>query len=311
MKGDAMLRNQLILAGLLILCLAVGAAADVIVETKVNMDIIGAGKMDVSQTQYVRADRSYDKTTSKMQGGMMGGKEMVNVQIVRLDKGFTYMLEPDKKTYREVSLENMKGTMAAMQKGQAEQEADEEYVWTTEVSKDIGTEKIMDFKCQGSRAKLVGVKKDDPKDTVFVTYEQWVSDNLPGGDDFLAFSDKFAESMGIEAGFLRQMGMNPMLSRYGSQFDEVAEELGDIEGMPLKTVLIVEGTVNPMAEQMGDEEIDEETRQMMEQMGIELPGKKEEGGYHKLVSMTSEVTSIEKKKVDDAQYDIPADYSKK
>jgi len=308
-----MLKSKLMItAGMLVLCLAAASLADVIVETKVDMDIIGAGKMNVNQIQYVRGDRSYDKTTSKMAGGMMGGKEMVNVQIVRLDKGATYLLDPDKKTYRETSMKTMKGTMKSMQKGQAEQTVDDEYEWTTEVSTDIGTEKIMDFKCQGSRVKLTGVKKDDPKDTVFITFEQWISDNLPGGDEFLAFSEKYAESIGIEPGFLNQMSMNPMLSKYGGQFDEVAEQMKDIKGMPLKTVFIVEGTVNPMGEQMGGEEIDEETRQMMKQMGIEIPGtEKPEGGYHKLVSMTSEVSKIEKKKTDDTQYDIPEGYTKK
>ena len=308
------MKAKLILAGILVLGLAMVSLADVVIETKSEMDMVGAGQINLDQVQYIKGDRSYDKSTTHIAGGMMaamgGGKDQVNVQIVRLDKGVGWVLNPEGKSYTEFTFGDMKNTMAQQRERGKQNAPMDEYEWTTDISKDIGTEKIMDFKCKGIRAVSVGVKKDDPKDSVFITNEQWFCDNLPGGEEFTDFSDKLAELMGSGKGFLSQMSLNPMLAKYGDQFEEIANEFNSIEGVPLKTVLVVEGTVNPMEKAMGGKEMDDEAKAMMEKMGISVPGTTPEGGHHNLVSVTSTVTKIEKKPIEDSMYEIPEGYKK-
>ncbi len=307
------MRNGIILTAMMFLCLTSFSAADMIIETKTEMDMIGAGKIDMEQTQYIKGDRSYDENTTKLNdqmAAMAGNKEMKNIQIVRLDKGIGWALNPDAKSYNEFSFEQLKDNMAKAQQQQKSATPMGEYEWTNEIFKDIGTEKIMDFDCKGIRAVSVGVNKNDAKDTVFITNEQWFAKDLPGGSEFTNFSDKMSEAIGNKKGLMNQMSMNPMLAKFGDQFGEIAKEFETLEGIPLKTVLVVEGTINPMAEAMGDKEIDEEARAMMEKMGIAMPDAAPEGGHHNLISLTSTVTKIEENSIDDSKYEIPEGYKK-
>jgi len=123
-----------------------------------------------------------------------------------------------------------------------------------------------------------------------------------------------ATAIGGDKGFLGQMSMNPMLAKFGDQFGEIAKEFEAIDGMPLKTVLIVTATINPMAAAMGGKELDDEARAMMEKMGIAIPESAPEGGHHNLISLTisltSTVTKIEEKSIENSQYEIPEGYKK-
>ncbi len=307
------MKRVLVLTGVMLLCLTSFSVADVIIETTTDMDMIGAGKIGMTQVQYVKGDRSYDESTTKLSekmAAMTGGKEMKNIQIVRLDKGIGWALNPDAKSYTEFSFEQLKANMEMAQKQQKSAAPMGEYEWTNKISKDIGTEKIMSYDCKGIRAISVGVNKNDAKDSIFITNEQWFAKDLPGGSEFTNFSDKMSEVIGGKKGLLNQMSMNPMLAKFGDQFGEIAKEFEALECIPLKTVLVVEGTINPMGEAMEGKEIDEEARAMMEKMGIAMPDAAPEGGHHNLISLTSIVTKIEENSIDDSKYEIPEGYKK-
>ncbi|MCP4706623.1 MAG: hypothetical protein GY865_18645 [candidate division Zixibacteria bacterium] len=308
------MRESIILIGIIVMGMASFSAADVIIETKTDMDMIGAGKVDMSQVQYIKNDRSYDESVTTLSGqmaAMTGGKKVKNVQIVRLDKGIGWTINPDEKSFTEFSFEQMKSNFAqSKQQNQANTPLGE-YDWKTDISKDLKTETILDVDCKGIRAVSVGVNKNDPKDSVFITNEQWFSDEVSGGDEFIDYSEKMAEAVGTGKGFMNQMSMNPMLARFGNQFEEIAKEFEACEGIPLKTVLIVEGTINPMAAAMGDRKLDEETKAMMKKMGMALPDETPEGGRHNFISLTSTITKIEEKSIEDSRYEVPEGYQKK
>ena len=307
------MRNGIILTTMMFLCLASFSAADMVIETKTELDMIGAGKVDMEQTQYIKGDRSYDENTTRLNeqmAAMAGKKDMRNIQIVRLDKGIGWALDPDAKSYNEFSFEQLKANLEMALKQQKSAAPMGEYEWTNEISKDIGTEKIMSYDCKGIRAISVGVNKNDVKDSIFITNEQWFAKDLPGGSEFTNFSDKMSEAVGNKKGLLNQMSMNPMLAKFGDQFGEIAKEFETVEGIPLKTVLVVEGTINPMGAAMEGKEIDEEARAMMEKMGIAMPDAAPEGGHHNLISLTSTVTKIEEHPIDDSKYEIPEGYKK-
>lgn len=306
------MKRIIILTSLMLFCLASFSAADVIIKTKTDMDMIGAGKIKMEQAQYIKGDRSYDESTTILEGKMAemaGSKNMKNIQIVRLDKGVGWSLNPNKKNYTEFSFEQMKANLEQARKQKMAAAPMDEYEWKTEFSKDIGSQEIIGHDCKGIRAVSVGVNKNDPKDSVFITNEQWFSENLPGGTEFMNFADKMSETVGNEKGFLNQMSMNPMLAKFGDQFGEIAKEFENVEGVPLKTVLVVEGTINPMAAAMGGQELDDEAKAMMEKMGIAIPGEAE-GGHHNLISLTSTVSKIEEKPIDNAKYEIPEGFKK-
>jgi hypothetical protein len=308
------MKRSIIQTAILVFCLALSVTADVVIESKTEMNMIGAGQIDMKQMQYIKGDRSYDQSTTSLTGAMAsmtGNKEMVNVQIVRLDKGVGWVLDPGKKSYMEFSFEDMKKQLAQAREQNKDSGPMGEYEWKTDVFKNIGTEAISGHSCQGIRAVSVGVKKSDPKDSVFITNEQWFSKDLPGGAEFSAFSEKMASAMGTEKGFLNQMSMNPMLAKYSDQFSEIADAFKAVEGVPLKTVLIVEGTVNPMSEAMNDETMDEETKEMMKKMGMSMSDAKSKGGRTSLVTMTSTVTRIDKESTENIKYEIPEGFTKR
>lgn len=283
------IRRNFILTAIIFLCMASISVADIMVETKIEMDMMGAGKVGIEQIQYVKGDRSYDISITKLTDIMaasVGRKEMKNIQIVRLDKGIGWTLNPDTKSYAEFDIEQMKEQIAqAKQRGKAAAPMIE-YDWTTEISKDIGNEKVLDFDCKGIRVISVGTNKNDVKDSVFITNEQWFSEELPRGKEFIEFNDKMAEMIGSDKGLLNQMSMNPMLAKFGNQFGTIAKELESIEGIPLKTVLVVEGTAASM------------------------PGAAPQGGHHNFISLTSTVTKIDNNSIDDSRYEIPEGFKK-
>ena len=58
------MKSYFAITGIILLCLVSLAAADVTIVTETEMDMIGAGKIDVEQVQYVKGDRSYDENTT-------------------------------------------------------------------------------------------------------------------------------------------------------------------------------------------------------------------------------------------------------
>lgn len=306
------MRRTFFLTGLVILALASMSLADVIVNTYTEIDMIGAGKMAIRQEQFIKGDRSYDESTTKMFGPMAAqtdGKRMKNIQIVRLDKNIGWSLNPDAKSYTEFSFEQMRANFAQTKQHKAMGPMDQ-YEWKTEFTKGLKDKKILDFNCKGIRAISIGVNKNDSKDSIFITNEQWFSVEPPGGDEFIDFTEKMAVFIGSKKGFLNQMSMNPILARFGDQLGEMAKEFESFEGVPLKTTLIVEGTINPMEEAMAGKELDEEAKAMMKKMGMALPGETPEGGHHNFISLSSKVTSIEEKPIENSRYEIPEGYKK-
>ena len=90
-------------------CLVAGAAlsaaaarADVTIEQKMTLDVASVIRTHGSTTTNIAADKKREDTESHCEGmlslvcGNVRGGE-----IVRLDRGLTWHLEPDKKSYRE------------------------------------------------------------------------------------------------------------------------------------------------------------------------------------------------------------------
>lgn len=301
--------RNLALTAVMFLCLVAVTQADMVVQSKSTVEMPGMGEMTMDGLQYVRGDRTYSSSTGKA-GGPMGSQTVENVQIVRLDKGVSWIVEPAQKTYTELSMATMKKMMESQGQGQGKvPNASDEYEWTLTFVDDPGSKTIGGVKCDGVVGKAVGVKKKDNKDSLFVNFEQWVG--MPdGGDKFEAFKEKYIEVTGMDDNFLSQMMKNPMMATYAEQMDKLYKKALELKGFPMLTKLVIENTENPMGA-VADEEMDEEAKAMMEKMGIQMPGAKKSGEHYTVMSIANEVLKIEEKSVADTQYDIPEGFTKK
>ena len=85
-----MKNSSFYLAIALVLSLAVGLSAGVVIKQVSNIESGGFVKMEIASVQYVKGDKSCDESSTKMTGGMMAkmGSQMENefAQITRLDK---------------------------------------------------------------------------------------------------------------------------------------------------------------------------------------------------------------------------------
>ncbi len=323
MKGRILTLTLVILV-----CHAVSAIADVVAKHKSSFEVAKIMSMEMTGIDYTKADRNYSEVTSKMTGGMMAmlgkGKPKETVSITRIDKALLWELDTEKKHYKEQTFAELKKDMEEMQ-GEADEAKDEsdedEYVWTVEVKNIDGRQNINGFDCKGVIGIATGVKKKDPSDSLIITLEQWMAQNVPGAAEMETYHKNYAQAIGVDEMWAKQ-GMGEMLKQYGSQFQELGMKLNEAGSYPIKTIMTAESPARPGGEE-GDEESSGADNSMSGMMGkmSKMLGKQKEaegedakaenGGRTKAFTMTNEVLSVELKSVPDSQFDIPTGYKKK
>ncbi|MBN2227741.1 MAG: hypothetical protein JW763_10300 [candidate division Zixibacteria bacterium] len=295
---------------LMILGLATIAGADVVVKSKITTNILAAGSTEVSHTEYMKTDRSYGESTTKMTGGMMammGNKEQQSIDITRLDKELIWTLNPEQKSYREMTFEQLKAAFANKPKtGTAAMGGGdpEKYAWEIKVDEMPAGEKVGGYACNGMIATAKGIGKDDPEDVVVVTYKMWYSDKFPGFKTYKAFQGMFADKLGSDQ-FGEQRRLANMLSMFGDKLDVLMDKMQAIEGMPMKSVMLVERSKAPYQPEEGEQE-DPMKAQMRAILG---EPEKTESGMYKIFSIQSEVTGIEETSFDEGKFNLPEGYS--
>jgi hypothetical protein len=244
-------------------CLAAAIArADVTIERKTTLDVASMIRTHGSSTINIADDKKREDTESHCEGMMSllcgnvhGG------QIVRLDRGLTWHLQPDKKSYREdvfatpEALAEMRAkTQARLDKmracpvSQRQQPIDKSKCEMSppkiDVHKTADKISIAGHDAQRTQATLTETctVKDtgDVCDTV-VALDIWLTqDNLPGGDERHAFDRAYAKKLGLvdEQGALRG-DVAKFLAPYQSQIKELTDKSSDFKGEPLKTSLRV------------------------------------------------------------------------
>jgi hypothetical protein len=82
--------------------LAAAVHADVTVQEKTTLDVASMIRMHGATTSSITADKKRDDSESHCEGMMsLVCGNVHGGEIVRLDRGVTWHLEPDKKSYRE------------------------------------------------------------------------------------------------------------------------------------------------------------------------------------------------------------------
>ena len=250
-------------------CLVAGAAlsaaaarADVTIEQKMTLDVASVIRTHGSTTTNIAADKKREDTESHCEGmlslvcGNVRGGE-----IVRLDRGLTWHLEPEKKSYREDIFATPEETAQMRAKMQARLEK----MRSCPVSP--RQQPIDKSKCEMSPPKIDVRKTDDKtsiaghdaqrtvatltetctnKDTgdvcdTVVAIDVWLTqDKLPGVEDRRAFNQAYAKKLGLtdEQGALSGE-FAKFLAPYQTQIKQLTDKSSDLKGQPLKTSLRV------------------------------------------------------------------------
>src|SRR5665213_1145903 len=236
--------------------------ADVTVEQKTTLDVASMIKTHGASTTSIAADKKREDTESHCEGMMSlicgnvhGG------EIVRLDRGLTWHLQPDKKAYRE----DVFATPEEMAEVRARMQARIEKMQSCPVSQK--QQPIDKSKCEMSPPKIDVHKTDDrmtiaghdsqrtlatltesctDKDTgdvcdTVVAVDVWLTqDKLPGSADRRAFGQAYAKKLGLEDAQGAMSGeYAKFLAPYQSQIKQLTDKSSDLKGQPLKTSLRV------------------------------------------------------------------------
>jgi hypothetical protein len=236
--------------------------ADVTIEQKTTLDVASMIRMHGATTTSITADKKRDDSElhcegmmSLLCGNLHGG------EIVRLDRGLTWHLEPDKKSYREdifatpeqlaemrarmqAKLEKMRSCPVSQRQQPIDKSKCEMSPPKIEVHKTGDTMTIAGHDTQRTLATLTETctNKDtgDVCDTV-VALDVWLTrDKLPGAGDRHAFAQAYAKKLGLEdpQGAMRGE-FAKFLAAYQSQIKQLSEKSSDLKGEPLKTSLRV------------------------------------------------------------------------
>jgi hypothetical protein len=286
---------------------ALNAGADVVVTYKSNADMANIITLKMDGVENIKGDKSHSTVTTGVGGGMMAmmgnnvAKEKVN--IVRLDKNLFWELDPKENTYTENTLETLKRQLSQSEGESGDAGDTDDYTWAVEFASRPNSKDINGFQCDGYLGKAVGLKKDSPGDTVFITYEQWMTRNVPGGAEVKAYQARYADAVGVNQ-MWAQENMSSMLKGYGSQFEVLADSMSRRDGFPIKIVILIESSAILQKEPAGDD-----MEKMMKNMLKSQDSDK--GGRMKAFTLTTEVISIEQRSLDDGKFEIPEGYNKK
>ncbi|RJP80174.1 MAG: hypothetical protein C4524_03785 [Candidatus Zixiibacteriota bacterium] len=227
-----------ILAGAALILLAAGARADVTRKHKTVSQ--GWGSYESTSTEYYTADKSASDAVTRWTKGLMktmtGGKEVQSIDITRVDQQLFWKLDPKKETYTEMTFAQLR---EQIEKGQEEmEEAEEEipdttsedlYEWTVETQSAAEPKVINGFTCRNVRMMATGVNKQNAEDKVWITFDLWNSEEVPGAEEIRAFSESYLQALGLNVDALTP-GLTSAAALYRNQFNTLAEEMKKAPG---------------------------------------------------------------------------------
>jgi hypothetical protein len=241
---------------------ATAVHADVTIQQKNTLDVASMIKTHGASTTSIAAEKKREDTETHCEGMMslVCGNQHGG-EIVRLDRGLTWRLEPDKKSYRE----DVFATPAQLAEMRAVMQERLEKMRSCPVSQ--RQQPVDKSKCEMSPPKIDVHKTDDRmtiaghdtqrtlatltetctnKDTgdvcdTVVALDVWLTqDTLPGTADQRAFAQAYAKKLGLEdAQGAMRTEFAKFLAPYQSQIKQLSAKSSDLKGQPLKTSLRV------------------------------------------------------------------------
>ncbi len=248
-------------AGLLFAAIA---HADVTIQEKISMDL-PIFKATSETTENYAGDRKRHDTAMHCQGFMsMFCGNSGSGEIVRLDRGMIYDLEPSKKRYREHPLpteaerremqQRMEAMMKKMKQCQAQQPQAQQ---GPDTSKCQMSPARMEVKNLGSDGQILGHDVHHTKATLTSSctntethevcdmqfgFDTWLTgDRIEGLEDRTAFTQAYMKKIGFtgEAGAEMAKAVQQMMAPYAEQLKELKAKSADLKGTPLRTAFRV------------------------------------------------------------------------
>ncbi len=329
-------------------------SADVTVQRLVKSGGMGGlGAFETTEKLMVSGDKECTKGTTKYSGKFSslmnkGAKEATS--ITRLDKELIWNVDHDKKTYTELTFEQMKKMMESMSamfsnpaKEDSLRKAMEKLSTTVDVKKTGEKKTVAGLDCERVIISMMGETMDaagKPVDTTWVKNDVWMTplSNVPS--ELHNFDMKMAEKMGFTEGG----PMAGFLNQYADAMKKLQEKLKELDGYAMASTFSIVTTTHAQEKQVAkseetaepDEEAKEEeskteTKDVKSAIGglfkkkatDEAKKKDEEKKKEKqakeqaqlgqpktVIEVTSETQSIATGGVDASVFEIPAGYKK-
>jgi hypothetical protein len=237
----------------LTLLLASTAAADVTIkETTVSEGLGGFGNGTTHRTMIVAGDASRSEDEATYTGRFKtlagGGKPRTSVSITRIDREVVWSLDPQKKTYTELTFAEMRELMAKGLAGADAAEAepeprDDDMTFTVDVRRTGARETVNGFPAEQVVVTCTGRPKDaapQAKDReTRIVMDLWLTKDAPGAKEMAEFGRRFAAKMGVEAQLANVGAMAQKM--YGGAMKEMGAKLKDLDGYPVRSTFTIEG----------------------------------------------------------------------
>lgn len=273
-----------------------------------------------------------------------------STEIVRLDQGKIYSLDTKKKTYTETTFEQrraeMQQAMEQMQKGQAAQQQatsgvdESQCEWSdpkAEVKKTGENAAIAGF--QAERITIVATQSCKDKKTGQVcdfglALDQWIAPGFEAAKETLAYQRAYADKLGLTSGSSHDFAerAQSMFGRYKGLWTEVAAKMRDVKGYPVKASFGLgvggpqcQSTQETQAAAGGPASPPSIGGALGGALGGMMFGKKKEpaqpaaapapsslpGGLMSLMTVSTEIISVNKAAVAPQTFEVPADFKQK
>jgi len=257
--------NRKLLLGYFILLAALASAnafADITMQQRIDVGAGGAMSMLASEgtvTTYISSDKSRSESVMESKSKLMGsfGGNLDSYSIMRLDKDLTWQLMPEKQQYSEMTFEQLRAQMEQSKERLEEMQqgggggalpvSEEDCQWS---------DPKMEVKETGVKQRFANVKAKQHIITVQETctvpesgqtcvltwtMENWIARRMPGDDEAWAFNKALAEKLGTEnmmSGV--QAASRGLMSMFEEGWEEALEEVSELKGFPVKTVMQME-----------------------------------------------------------------------
>lgn len=221
-----------------------------------RIQVEGAGAMSMFSSSgtvltQVSGDRSRSDSEISMESRFASMLNQDTSGIIRLDKGVVWTLNPDKQTYTEQSFDDIKAqlreyeeSMSSAGGGGQLPVSEDSCKWTDpvlEVESDRKKARIAKIKANKHTIRLSRSCTDEQSgQTCDMTWvlETWLAKKIPARDEIEAFQQAYAEALGLDQ--LVQQAQGPgqaLLTMFGDNWEEISEELAELEGYPVKSIM--------------------------------------------------------------------------
>lgn len=347
--------TRALLAGAIAVIVSSAAQGDVTIEER--MSISGAGLMKMANmsgttTTRISGDRARTDSNLQFESGLMrafGRGLGDSTEIVRLDQDKMYSLNNKKKTYTETTFAEQRAQMEkASEQMREAQESQQQATSGVDESQCEWSEPKAEVQRNGEKATLAGFQAE--RVTVIATQsckdkstgqvcdfglvlDQWLAPDVAASEEAQAYRRAFAEKMGMSASGSRDFAerAESMFGRYQGLWGEVANEMRDVKGYPVKLSFSF-GVGGPQCQSTQQAQTSSGSgggaspASLGEALGGALGGlfgKKKApppeaaappaqlpGGLMSLMGMSTELVSVNTGSVDPQSFEPPAGYKK-